>query len=164
MVTKHLIHEIHTAYQQLEAKKLELTRALRHPAFEIESGWYNGHYQRDNNGEWQRDSYPIPVIGVKGLCDIEVQFESLSVSTKRKRDTALAYSYEKLAGYDFEAYGVEDYLADYYHAGQTLQDLKDAINCCEETEIGFSFIFSFETDGKQVLEFIKMLQSEGFYY
>lgn len=164
MVTKQLIQEIHTAYQQLETKKIELTRALRHPAFEIESGWYNGHYQRDVNGEWQRDSYPIPVIGVKGLCDLEVQFEYLSVSAKLKKDTALAYPYEKLADYTFEAYGVGDYLADYYHAGQTVQDLKDAINRSEETEIGFSFLFPFETDGKGIFEFVRMLQNEGFYY
>ena len=164
MITNNLIDEVNAAYHQLETKKTELTRALRHRTFEIESGWYNGHYQKDSDGNWRRDSYPIPVIGVKGLCDIEVQFDKLSVSTKLKRDAALAYSYEKFREYEFEAYGVEDYLADYYHAGQTVQELKDAINRCGETEIGFSFLFPFETDGKRIFEFVGLLHSEGFYY
>lgn len=110
------------------------------------------------------DSYPIPVIGVKGLCDIEIQFEKISVSTKLKRNIALTYSFEKMLKYEFEAYGVEDYLADYYHAGQSIQDMRDNINHCEESEIGFSFTFPIETEGKDLYEFVRLLRGEGFYY
>lgn len=65
-------------------------------------------------------AYPIPVIGVKDFCDIEIQFDKISASTKLNREAALAYSYEKFSEYEFEVYGVEDYLADFYHNGQTI--------------------------------------------
>lgn len=161
---KQFLAEINAAYYRLEMKHAEIANALFHRIFELESGWYNGHYHKGDNNHWIRESYPIPVIAVKGFCDIEVQFDKISVSTKLKRSTALTYSFEKFAGYAFEAYGVEDYLADFYHVGQTLKQMKDNIRSCDEKEIGFSFIFPFEVDGKQIFEFVKLLRREGFYY
>ena len=161
---KQILNEINAAYYRLELKQTELVHALLHRIFELESGWYNGHYHKDETGNWFRESYPIPVIGVKGLCDIEIPFDKISISTKLKRNAALAFPFEKLAGYEFEAYGVDDYLADFYHPGQTVQDLKENIRACDEKEIGFSFVFPFDVDGKQIFEFVKLLRREGFYY
>ena len=145
-------------------KQAQIVHALFHRIFEIEFGWYNGHYHKNENGDWSRESYPIPVVEVKRFCDIEISFDKISVSTKMKRDAVLAYSFEKFAGYEFEAYGVEDYLADFYHAGQTVQEMKENIRACDEAEIGFSFTFPFDIEEKQIFEFVKLLRREGFYY
>lgn len=118
----------------------------------------------DETGNWFRESCPIPVIDVKGLCNIEIPFDKITISTKLKRSAALAYPFEKFAGYEFEAYGVNDYLADFYHSGQTLQELQKNIRACDEKEIGFSFVFPFDVDEKQIFEFVKLLRREGFYY
>ena len=159
-----MLKEINIAYNRLEMKQTEITHALFHIIFALESGWYNGHYHKGEDGNWFRESYPIPVIGIKGICDIEIQFDKISISTKLKRDMALAYSFEKFSGYEFEAYGVEDYLVDFYHAGQTVQEMKDNIHACDEKEIGFSFVFPFEVEGKQIFVFVKLLRREGFFY
>ncbi len=161
---KQILNEINIVYYRLESKQAELVRALSHRIFKLESGWYNGHYHMDETGNWFRESYPIPVIDVKGLCDIEIPFDKITISTKLERNAALTYSFEKFAGYEFEAYGVEDYLADFYHSGQTLQELQENIRACEEKEIGFSFVFPFDVDEKQIFEFVKLLRQEGFYY
>lgn len=161
MISREFLNEV---YSGLEAKHDEIIHALRHRIFELKSDWYNGHYQKNHEGKWVRDAYPIPVITVKGLCDIEIQFDRIDVSTKLKRDAALAYSYDKLMDYEFEAFGVEDYLSDYYHTGKTAHDLKDNISASSETEIGFCFTFPFVVDGKQLFEFVKFLRLEGFYY
>lgn len=118
----------------------------------------------DETGNWFRESCPIPVIDVKGLCNIEIPFDKITISTKLKRSAALAYPFEKFAGLEFEAYGVEDYLTDFYHSGQTTQELQENIRACDEKEIGFSFVFPFDVDGEQIFEFVKMLRREGFYY
>lgn len=159
-----MLSEINAVYARLEEKQAELMRSLSHERFEIESGWYNGHYQKNEAGEWRRDSYPIPVISIKNLCDIEIQFDHIAASTKLQRDAALAYSYDKIMAFEFEAFGVEDYLADFYHKGQTLQDLKTNIRHCNETEIGFSFVFPFASNGTVIFEFARLLKQEGFYY
>lgn len=163
-VNTKLLNEIHAAYFRLETKQAEILHALPHGIFALESGWYNGHYHQTDTGEWQREAYPIPVIGVKGLCDIEIRFDKISVSAKLKREAALAHSYEKFSEYEFEVFGVEDYLADFYHKGLTIQEMKENICACSEAEIGFSFVFPFDMEGKQLLEFVKLLRREGFYY
>lgn len=142
-----------------EMKQAEIAGALFRGAFETESGWYNGHYRKNDAGEWGRDAFPIPVISVKGLCDIEIQFDEIAVSTTLKRDIALAYSFEKVADFSFEAYGVTDY----YHKGQTVQELRENIRACDETEIGFFFCFSFEECGERILELVGLFGRKTFY-
>lgn len=162
MVSKELQKEMNAAYDRLEKKHNALVQFF-HRIFKLESGWFNGHYQKNEDGSFRRDSYPIPVISVNGICDMEIQFDRIDVSTKLKREKALTYSFDKMADYSFEAYGVEDYLGDYYHEGQTIQELRDNILGSEEKEIGFSFTFSFDTEGEKILEFVKLLRQEGFY-
>lgn len=78
-----LLGAIDSAYHRLEEKQAKLLRVLSSLTLPLDVGWYNGHYHRDENGTWCREAYPIPVIGVRGLCDIELQFRQISVSTKR---------------------------------------------------------------------------------
>lgn len=164
MITKDLLEEIGAAYHELELKHAQLSGALFHRIFELESGWYNGHFHRGDEDTWIRESYPIPVLSVMGYCDIEIHFNKISISTKLKRTAALDYSFDKVKAYAFEAYGVEDYLADYYHSGQTIADLKANIKNSGEAEIGFSFTFPFAVEGEKIFEFVKLLRREGFYY
>ena len=42
--------------------------------------------------------------------------------------------------------------------------LKDNVNASDEEEIGFSFVFPFDVDGKEIFEFVELLRREGFYY
>lgn len=160
---RELLQDLQSCYARLETKSAQISQAL-HGAFPLEAGWYNGHYHRDDTGNWVREPYPIPVIGIPGLCDIEVQLDHISLSTKLRRSAALNYSFTPVAGYPFEAYGVEDYLADFYHPGQAIQDLKENIRGCQEEEIGFFFSLPFDVDGAEILELMQLLRREGFYY
>lgn len=159
-----VLNEINGAYSQLEAKHDELMKTLKQEIPDAASGWYNGHYHKKGNGQWVKEAFPIPVISLKGLCDIEIRFDGISVTAKLGREAALARTYEDLMAYEFEAYGVENYLSDYYGPGQTERELKENIGRGNERNIGFSFAFPFGADGKQLLEFVKLLKREGFFY
>lgn len=104
------------------------------------------------------------MISVKGICDIEIQFDGISVTAKRKREDALAYDYSRLAKYPFEAYGVEEYLSDYCHPGQSEKEMKDQIGRSGEKEIGFSFGFAYEAEELQIAALVNLLAQEGFFY
>ena len=82
---KELLKEINAAYYRLEMKQAEITHALFHRIFELESGWYNGHYHKGEDGNWFRESYPIPVIGIKGICDIEIQLDKISMPVMKRK-------------------------------------------------------------------------------
>lgn len=127
-------------------------------------GFYNGHYSKNGSGEYEREYYPIPVISVEGLCDVEIGLDGVSVSAKLRRDAALNFDYTALNGYKFEVYGVEDYLSDYYSDGDTLDDLVNNIRCSSETEIGFQFSFGKDVEPKRITDLIDLLRYNGFYY
>lgn len=151
-------------YRALCSKCEELTVALRREELEADAGFFNGHYHRASDGEWQMEHYPIPVISVKGLCDIEINLDGISVSTKKRRRDALECSFDKFRGYSFEAYGVEGYLDTFYRNGMTIDEMGENIRRCGEREIGFEFGFPSDAESAAVLRLIKLLIEEGFYY
>lgn len=66
--------------------------------------------------------------------------------------------------YEFEAYGVDGYLDDFYVKGNTYAELVTNIANSREKEIGFSFLFSGDVDAEEIYECVKFLKKEGFFY
>lgn len=159
-------NELNEIYKDLEKRMHRITApfTLLHNSFDFSCGYYNGHYHKDEEGEYVMDFFPIPVVTVKGLCDIEIDLDKLSVSTKLRREVALNYSYEKLSGYEFEAYGVDGYLDDFYVKGNTYAELVENIACSKEKDIGFSFLFDSDVDAGEIHELVRFLRKEGFFY
>lgn len=158
------VEKLNNIYYRLETKQMELFQGLFHRVFELKSGYYSGNYHRNKEGEYVMEYYPIPVIEVRGYCDVEINLENITVSTKLTKQKAVEFNYDKLKEYSFEAYGVEDYLQDFYEPGMTTDELQGAIKKSEEKEIGFSFKFDFDITGTEIYEFVKMLRREGFFY
>ncbi len=158
--TRDLLNRI---YAPLDAKRAQLTAALKEHGFPVEWGFYNGHYHETALGAYAMDRFPIPVLTVPGLCDIEIDLDALSVSAKLRRADALAYSFAPLSGYSFEVYGVENYLTTFYREGSTLDELRQAIEKSSETEIGVSFSFPADADAATVTALVELLRREGFY-
>lgn len=163
-ISREMMTEMDRIHARLDEKHREIACALTHRMFKLRSGWFNGHYYRNEDGTWCLSHCPIPEVDVIDLCDVEIHFDKIVVTTKLKQEAALTYSFEKLVDYRFEAYGVEDYLNDFYRPGETVQVMKNKIAANGEKEIGFSFEFPFETEGTQIFEFVKLLRKEGFYY
>lgn len=174
MIEKKLLNEINNAYSILEAKQYEILNRLKNgceielgwynDGYEVELAWYNGNYHKDEKGEWIREAYPIAVLAVKGLCDVEIYFDKISVSAKLTRARALEYSYEKIFSYNVEVFGVEDYLLDFYKSGMFEENLKANIAHSDEEEIGFAFEFSFDAEVGEIAELVGLIKQEGFYY
>lgn len=164
MVTEELLESMNVVYSQVDQKRAELLRALRGQPVECASGWYNGHYRRTESGDYQMDSFPIPVISVKDCCDIEINFDSITVSAKLARADALASTFEKFADIPFEVYGAENYLLDFYLDGMTVAQMHAMITGSTEKEIGVSFTFPFDVKAERICKFVEQLRHERFYY
>lgn len=157
--------ELNAVYRELEVKTAVLFQSIDEKlGLNCTVGFYNGHYSKNGSGEYERECFPIPVISVEGLCDVEIGLDGISVSAKLLRDTALSFDYAVLNGCKFEVYGVEDYLSDYYSDGDTLDDLINNVLSSQETEIGFQFSFGKDADPKRITDLIELLRSNGFYY
>lgn len=158
--------ELNSLYQMLDIKARKLYKLFSNSdsLSECSYGYYNGHYYKNSIGEYEMWYFPIPVISLKNLCDIEIEFDFISVSAKLKRETALSYDYGKLEKYKFEVYGTESYLDDFYTEGQSFEELVSNIMKSSEKEIGFSFKFSDNADIDGLYQLVVFLRSEGFYY
>ena len=151
--------QLNEIYGKLDKKAHEISKSL-HCTFD----YYNGHYYRNESGNYEMEYFPIPVITIKGTCDIEIELNQISITTKLTKDDALSYDFDKVKSYSFEAYGVENYIDDFYIAGNTIDDMIEKIMKSEEENIFFSFYFPYEVDSGTVCEFVKFISAEGFFY
>jgi len=158
--------ELNDIYRKLENRMHRIVALFTslHKGFDCSCGYYSGHYHKNAEGKYVMNFFPIPVVTVKGLCDIEIDLDKVSVSTKLRREVALNYSYEKLSDYEFEAYGVDEYLDDFYVKGNSYSELVDNIARSKEIEIGFSFLFSEDVGAEEIYKCVKFLRTEGFFY
>ena len=156
--------QLQKEYRQLELKYFQLWQGLDHRIFNLDGCWFNGEFERSEDGQWISQSYPIPVISVKGHCDVEIGFDKITVSTKRKRTDALTRSYKKLLPYEFEAFGSADCSEIFYRPGMTEEQMKAKLKESDEQEIRFRFLLPWDTDQEQIYEFVKLLRREAFYY
>ena len=144
------------------AKKPEDLALLLSGFGKCEYGWYNGHFHKDD-GKWVKEYYPIPVISVKGLCDIEVGLETTTLSAKLGRDAGAQFPFETLSGCEFEVYGVQNYLSDFYRDGITTAQMRENICSSGEAEIGFSFAVDRANESEQLVKLVGMMKDAGFY-
>jgi len=131
--------------------------------YRCEVGFYNGHYSKNEKGDYEMEFYPIPVISIMGICDIEVEIDVVSVSSKLTKTQAEKLDYSLLQGYRFEAYGVENFTEDYYTQGVSLEDFICRVKASDEKDIGFSFIFD-SMNAIEVKAFVEFLVKNGFFY
>jgi len=158
--------ELNSFYKSLDLKRKEVVSLLGFlkGRYKITVGWFNGHYAKDGNGDFQIEYFPIPVISIYGLCDIEISTEGASVSTKLKREDALGFDIGQLKGYAFEVFGVVDYLSTYYAEGVSEDQYRKNILASKEKDIGFAFSLPNDKDGKSLLALLKLLIEDGFFY
>lgn len=155
--------ELNALYCKWEVRTAVAARCVEECGFDYAVGFYNGHYGKNAQGEYERECYPIPVITVKGLCDVQLELDAVALSARLSKQSALQFDYGVLRGYEFEVYGVEDYLADYYVGGD-IAALRENILKSDETEIEFQFAFPIDLDGARFADLLKLLQANGFYY
>lgn len=157
--------ELNEFYKTLhnKAQNLILPFISVHEKYNCVMGFYNGHYSKNDDGIYEMEFYPIPVISIKDCCDIEVGLDTISISTKLSRHEVEFFDYSLLEKYKFEAYGVENYLDDYYTEGSTIEEFIHKVKKSKEQNIGFSFLFD-SLDGNQLYAFVEFLLKNKFFY
>lgn len=152
-------------YEPLILRLQELIAGLKsHGEFKIASGFFNNHSYKNEVGEYVEDCFPIPVVSVEGLCDIEIDIEGISITSKLTKEKALTFDCSKVQCSRLEIYGVEDYLTDYYAFVDNLQDARQKIKECSELELFYSFYYSDSVETKEICETINRLCENDFFY
>ena len=163
-MTEDYRRELNKMYSELSSKMMQIAVALTYRIFQIDAGWYNGHEHELPDGTWQVDRFPLPVISVKGFCEIHIEPGVVTVTARLKRDDALALDMSIFGGIPVEAFGVEHYYDTYYRPGGSVDAMREAIRASGEREVGFAFTFPFDKPAEEYYDFCKLLRRKRFYY
>ncbi len=152
---------LNEVYRALDGRRAAAKAALKD--FSPKSGYYNGHYYKNESGEYEISYYPIPVVEVRGLCDAEINLENVTVSTKLEKKRIPTFDFSALENVYFECFGVEDYLADLYSSDRPLSELTENVKDFPEDVISFSFTLR-KDDEAGLVKLVSALKQNGFFY
>lgn len=153
---------LNNIYKPLNEYKAKIINYLNLNGYSYKWGYYNGHYVKNNN-EWLLEEYPIPVITVEEICDIGIDVSHVFIEGKLKRECASQFDFTLLKEYEFEVYGVQNYLNDFYNIALSVEGIKDRILSSNEDEIGVSLFISHEESIENILSVLGTLKRFGFY-
>lgn len=156
--------QLNDFYKKLDDKAEQIKNILIKNGLKAEKKYFNGHYNKNAAGEYVKDYFPIPVIEVKELCDIEIVGMRINITSTTSLENAIHFDYGKISDYYYEVYGVVDYLSDYYKSGEELSVLYKNLGASEEQEIGFAFSIADDVSEDKILGLVTLLKSNGFYY
>ena len=78
--------ELNAFYRELEHRaNLVLGQWVTLRSRPAELRYYSGHYTKNSVGIYEADAFPIPVLSIKGLCDVEFHIDQIQVTTKLKK-------------------------------------------------------------------------------
>jgi len=152
---------LNSEYEPLRTHTHAMLKALTNSGFTCAWGYFAQHSIRNGN-EWFIEHYPIPVITIKNICDIGFDINQTFIECKLKRDDAIAFDFSRFDGVTFEVYGVTDYLADFYNAGQDIQTIHAKIEKSSEKEIGVSLLYGYLESVENLMSAVNKLTEMNF--
>lgn len=162
MISKQALNHCYQALEQRANRFLGQFISIRQSTVKLQ--YFSGHYHKNALGIYEIEHYPIPVLSVKDLCDIEINLDHIQVTTKLKRTDVLKFDFMKLSRYAYEIYGVNDYLSTYGSNQTKVEEIICQIMTTNETEIAFAFTFLNETAPIDIKKFTHLLELNGFFY
>lgn len=154
------INILNKLYEPLHKYKTALIKKLTNLNFKIEWGYYALHSFRHNNS-YVEEYYPIPVITIEGICDIGIDVNWIFIEGKLARRRAIEFNFSLLKDYNFEVYGINDYLTDFYNETLCLNCINDRIKNSKEQEIGVSVYFNKNEPYSTLIDVIKKYKEWG---
>ena len=170
--------DLNEFYQSLTAKAQSLMKALMplvDPQLLMSMSYLIKHYIRnmykrreatpEKAAETSEDNYPIPVIRLSDLCEVEIYTDVISVFTRMKCSEVEKFDFLQLAGYTFEVYGYDSgRLIDFSDGETTLQETKDNILKSNTEVADFYFDFPFDCGEDEILTLVTLLHDARFFF
>lgn len=125
-------------------------------------GHFNYRYYKEDN-KYELAYYPIPVISITNLCDIEIDFNQIRFVTKMKAYNAVLYDFQDLSSYEFDLYSLDNQGVKLYESCNPSDNLGFKIRNNNIKEVGITFYFD-KYNLPDIVEFVSFLDNQGFYY
>ena len=120
--------------------------------------WANNHYE-EYRKNFICESYPIPVIEIKGIGDIGFNIGSCFYEGYFSKERLLSFDFNLLRRFDtLTMYGENNYLEDIYNSQMNNADIKELIYGSNETNIAINFGFKYK-DLERIIDTLIKLTS-----
>lgn len=155
------IETINNSYRTLNERASRLVQSLKVLGHSVEWNYYSQHSIMID-GEPVIEHYPIPVITVKDVCDIGIDFMQVFVEGKVFAEDAAKIDLAALKKCDdFSIYGVESYLMDMYFEGMNSDELQNSISESGEKEVNIAVSLPGEPLIKEILDTVLIFRNMG---
>lgn len=169
------LNELYTALTEKAQSLMKELSPLVNPDLLMSMSYVIKHYIRnmykrreptpDNAADYSEDNYPIPVIRLSDLCEVEIYTDVISVFTRLKSSNMRDFDFSRLSGYDLEVYGYDaGQLIDFSDGCAAPEELKKSILNSNSEVADFYFDFPFDADGREISALVTLLRSAGFFF
>lgn len=153
----HVPEFLNSVYEPLCIRTKKFCDSVKEQNIPFERGFYNHHTVRKGDSYFL-EHFPIPVVTLKCLGDFGFELDHVFFEAVIPRNKALELDFTGIArDFDFDVYGAENYLCDFYHAGMDVSCIRELILSSAETEICVSLRFPPDTDASALLGSAKRL-------
>lgn len=128
-------NNLNTIYRELNQDKTKILNYIKTLNLSVKVGYYPFNSFKDGE-RFFVEQYPIPVITIENKIDVGVDVHQVFFEIKLERETAINFNYHIFSAYQFEVYGIEEYLNDFFD-GNIDEIYRNIINSSEK-EIGVS--------------------------
>ncbi len=136
-----LMNTLNGIYEPLQERAVRLVSMLDKLDAKVEWGYYGGHTV-EVKGEQLFETFPIPIVTVKDVCDVGIDVEGAFVEGKLYAEQIQQTDFSPLRGRHFCIYGAEDYLTDLFDSNSdAILDIPSMLAESSETEFCICVIF-----------------------
>lgn len=153
-------------YQRINQKQSELYYSLDVRMFDkrVKCGYYPA-YVKGEDGQYTETDYPVATVSIKGLCDFDVDFEKIYVSTALGGENAFKLNYKEFEQYRFEIAPFKKINDILFTSEMNIEDFKEKIPKVKANAFYYTFFFNYdELTRDNVLNFAKLLNKREFFY
>ena len=154
-------------YNQLNNKAQRLSCSLNWRIYKFELELHMSSLMYYENEDESDISYPIPVVQIDKLCDVEYWLDKIIITSRINIKDALVFDFNKLNIYDWELYGCRQYPYLFYNKNDNHIILDDKLNeliKLDENEIGIQIYLNKDEDSENVIKCIDKLRKFNLFY
>lgn len=149
MDIKEILNDFYDDYND---KAISLTKLL--------SKTYKTSYKYTT--EYNKESYPLPVVSVSGLCEIVLNEYEIDINTKISKSNLLKINFDGFKNYDFDIYPTSDYFNDLYEKGMSNKEVIEKIKKSNYKNFGLTFIVPLDMSNTSIRKLINLLEINNF--
>lgn len=139
-------------YERLQLEKDVVTRVLDFKNIDYKVGYYPYHTIKKDT-DFILEYFPIPVVTIKETIDIGIDLDHIFIEFRLKKEIALNFDFSLFKLYNFEVYGINDYLKDFY-LDKDIKNIPNLIEDSVEEEVGVSIYIDKENMDQNFIEAI----------